>query len=523
MRGARRCGVVIVAAASAATTFLGSGFLGGGFLGATPASAAAAPADVITTVAGGGVAAFSTNAVSARAAALGQPLAAAVDASGNIVVADQNDNVIRVVADSTGTFYGQAMTRGDIYTIAGTGEANYTGDGGPARSATLWGPCGVAVDAAGDIAITDTGNSVVRFIPKSTGVAFGLFMTAGNIYDIAGNGLSSGYSGDGGQATTAELSSPDGIAFDPKGNLLVADTGNNVIRLVGQHAGTDLGISVTPGDIYTVVGNSNFGYSGDGGPAVDATLSLESFSGLATDARGDLILADGGNSVVRMVAAFSGFYGSTAVTAGDIYTIIGNSIEGYRGNRRNARTAELDTPQGVAVDSSGDILVADSANNVVRLVAASNGRPFDVAAKAGDIYGLAGNAATGFSGDGKRPTLAELNSPSAVAVGPSGDVVIVDNGNNVIREIAPPPPVVVALAPSSGPSTGGTRVTVLGRDLTGATSVLFGSKAALGVSVVSSKKIVVTAPAGTGNVTVTVSTASGQSAAAPGATFSYQG
>ncbi|HLX86949.1 MAG TPA: hypothetical protein VKR22_00605, partial [Acidimicrobiales bacterium] len=286
--------------------------------GSSPASAAAAAGDVISTVAGGGAMTAPPNGAAATAEMLGQPLDATVDRSGNIVVADQNDNVIRVVAGSTGTFYGRAMSRGALYTVVGTGTANYTGDGGPAAAATLWGPNGVVVDSAGDLIITDTGNNEVRFVPRATGVYFGLFMTAGDIYDIAGNAQSSGYAGDGGQATAALMSSPDGLALDPQGNLLVADTGNDVVRLVGNHAGPDLGVAVTPGDIYTVAGNGNFGYSGDGGPAAAATLNLQSFSGVATDAQGDLILADGGNSVVRMVAAQSGSYATMPVTAGDI-------------------------------------------------------------------------------------------------------------------------------------------------------------------------------------------------------------
>ena len=130
-----------------------------------------------------------------------------MDGAGNLLIADTGNNRVRVVAASTGTFYGQAMTAGDIYTVAGDGTGGFSGDGGPATSAELDYPAGVAVDGAGNLVIADTGNNRVRVVAASTGTFYGQAMTAGDIYTVAGDGTG-GFSGDGGPATSAELDQP---------------------------------------------------------------------------------------------------------------------------------------------------------------------------------------------------------------------------------------------------------------------------------------------------------------------------
>jgi hypothetical protein len=147
------------------------------------------------------------------------------------VIADSDNSRIRVVAASTGSFYGRVMTAGDIYTIAGDGTQGFSGDGGPATSAEVYEPEGVAVDAAGNLVIGDTGNERVRVVAASAGSFYGQAMTAGDIYTIAGDG-SYGFSGDGGPATSAELYSPTGVAVDAAGDVLIADSFNNRIRMV---------------------------------------------------------------------------------------------------------------------------------------------------------------------------------------------------------------------------------------------------------------------------------------------------
>ena len=196
-----------------------------------------------------------------------QACGAAVDRFGNIVVTDTGHDRLRVVAARTGTFYGQAMTAGDIYTVAGTGKDGFTGNGGPAISAELSAPEAVAVDSAGNLVLAELGNSDIRVIPVRTGTFYGRAMTAHHIYVVAGIGGHEGFSGDGGPATSALLRPVGAVALDGAGNLVIGDTMNNRIRVVAESTGTFYGQAMTAGDIYTVAGTGTGGFSGDGGPA----------------------------------------------------------------------------------------------------------------------------------------------------------------------------------------------------------------------------------------------------------------
>ena len=336
----------------------------------------------IITVAGNGTAGYSGDNGPATAAELNHPDGVAVDAAGDLFIADADNNVIREVVKATG----------DIITVAGNGTAGYSGDNGPATAAELNYPNGVAVDAAGDLFIADTGNNVIREVVKATG----------DIITVAGNGTA-GYSGDNGPATAAELNYPTGVAVDAAGDLFIADTGNNVIREVVK----------ATGDIITVAGNGTAGYSGDNGPATAAELNCP--DGVAVDAAGDLFIADTDNSVIREVVK----------ATGDIITVAGNGTAGYSGDNGPATAAELDDPDGVAVDAAGDLFIADSDNNVIR----------EVVKATGDIITVAGNGTAGYSGDNGPATAAELNHPDGVAVDAAGDLFIADTGNNVIREV----------------------------------------------------------------------------------------
>jgi hypothetical protein len=159
------------------------------------------------------------------------------DAAGNLVIADSANNRIRVVAATSGTFYGQAMTAGDIYTVAGTGTAGYSGDGGPAASAELRDPLGVSLDGAGNLLIADTGNERVRLVAATSGTYYGQAVTAGGIVTVAGNGLA-GFYGDSHLASSARLDNPQATAVDSSGNLLIADTGNGRVREVSGQVRT---------------------------------------------------------------------------------------------------------------------------------------------------------------------------------------------------------------------------------------------------------------------------------------------
>jgi trimeric autotransporter adhesin len=240
----------------------------------------------------------------------------------NLYIADAGNNVIRKV-----------NTSGSITTIAGNNTEGYSGDNGLATSASLYAPSSVAVDSAGNLYIADSGNNRVREVAATTGI----------ITTIAGTGTP-GYSGDNGAAVSATLNKPSAVVEGSTGTLYVLDTGNNVVRLLN-----------TTGTITTIAGNGTAGYSGDNGPATSATL--HSPYGLNIDNSGNLYIADSGNNVVRIVS-----------TTSIISTIAGNGTAGYSGDNGAAISATLDNPQGVTIDSQGNIYISDQGNNRVREV-----------------------------------------------------------------------------------------------------------------------------------------------------------
>jgi hypothetical protein len=185
----------------------------------------------IYTIAGNGTQGYSGDGGPATSAQLGFPTGVAVDGAGNVVINDQGSNTVRVVAGQTGTFYGRAMTSGDIYTVAGNGHPGYAGDGGPAATSQLDDPNAVTVDRAGNLVIADAFNNRVRAVAAASGTFYGVPMTAGDIYTVAGTGAA-GLSGDGGPGTGAELDEPTGVAIDDAGNLVIADSFNERIRLL---------------------------------------------------------------------------------------------------------------------------------------------------------------------------------------------------------------------------------------------------------------------------------------------------
>jgi sugar lactone lactonase YvrE len=361
------------------------------------------------------------------------PAAVAVDAAGNVVVADAGQDRVWVVADHTGTFYGQAMRAGKLYAVAGTGTVGFAGDGGPATSAELNGPAGVAVDAAGNLVVSDLGNNRVRVVAASTGTFYGQPMTAEDIYTIAGNGTQ-GFAGDGGPATGAELHAPGGVAVDAAGDVLVADQGNWRIRAVAASTGTFYGRAMTAGNIYTIAGNGDIFYSGNGRPATSAQFG--SLPDVALGAAGNMLIADQENDRVRVVAGSTGTFYGQAMTAGNIYTVAGNGLRGFSGDGRPATRAKLSSPDAVAADAAGNLLIADSANNRVRVVADSTGSFYGRSMTAGNIYTIAGNGRLGFSGDGGPATKAKLAGPAGLAVDAFGNVLIAAQGNQRIRVVA---------------------------------------------------------------------------------------
>ncbi len=387
----------------------------------------------IYTIAGTGTAGYTGDGNPAIGAQVSVPGGVTADAAGNLVIADTGNNAVRVVAGQDGTFYGQQMTTGDIYTIAGTGTAGYTGDGNPAARAELNGPQGLTVDRSGNVVVADTGNYRVRVVAAGTGAFYGKNMTAGDIYTVAG-GTPTGLIGDGGPATAARLSLPYGATLDAAGNLVIADTGDNRIRVVPASTGTFYGQAMTGSHVYTVAGTGSPGFSGEGHPAT--TAKLRSAEGVAVDAAGNLVLADTGNNRIRVVAAATGkFYGKN-MTAGDIYTVAGTGTAGYTGDGGPATSARLAAPASVTTDANGNLVIADSANSVIRVVAGQDGTFYGQQMTTGDIYTIAGTGTAGYTGDGNPATSARLYYPQGVTADSAGNLVIADTGNSVIRMVA---------------------------------------------------------------------------------------
>jgi uncharacterized protein (TIGR03437 family) len=282
---------------------------------------------IITTVAGNGAQSFAGDGGAATAASLNYPDGIAVDASGNLFIADSGNYRVRKVSAS-----------GVITTIAGNGNSGFSGDGGPATAASLNFPWGIAVDASGNLFVADITNNRIRKVSAG-----------GIITTVAGGGT--GGLGDGGQATAASLSGPLGVAVDATGNLFIADSGNYRIRKVSAS-----------GIITTVAGNEDYGFSGDGGPATAAFLDYP--DALAVDASGNLFIADTDNYRIRKVSA-----------GGIITTVAGNGDYVFYGDGGPATAASLAEPTDVAVDAYGNLFIVDRDNQRIREVIQSSPSP----------------------------------------------------------------------------------------------------------------------------------------------------
>ncbi len=385
-------------------------------------------AGYIYDLAGNGTSGY-TNGVLATSAELSSPGSVAFDPSGDLVIGDSGNNYVRFVPASSGTYYGQSMTANYIYTIAGVSWCGDGGNGGPASSAWVCYPV-VAVDSAGDLLIADTWINDVRIVAASSGTLAGQSVTAGDIYQIAGNSDAT-YSGNGVPAAQAELNDPNAVRVDAAGDVIITDYENHAVRFVPASSGTFFGQSMVAGDIYTIAGTGSAGYSGDGAPATSAHLNGP--HGAATGATANLAIADSGNNVIRFVPSASGTYFGRAMTADDIYTVAGNGTEGYTGNGGPGTSAELNGPSSVAIDSAGGIVIADCWNEVVRYLAPANGTYYGQAMTAGDIYTIAGNGSTGYTGNGGPATSAEFNGLYNVFLDSAGDLLLADSNNNVVR------------------------------------------------------------------------------------------
>ncbi len=393
------------------------------------------PDGTIATVAGNGIGAYSGDGGPATMASLYAPEDVAVDKAGNLYIADAGNNRVRKVAtdgtivtvagngdsgssgdggpatgaavephgvalDPAGNLYIADLANcrirevgigGTMTTIAGTGTPGYSGDGGPATSAAITFPAGVAVDRAGNVYITDFGNERVRKVTAN-----------GTIVTVAGNGTFGGSAGDGGAAVNAEFDYPRGVAVDTAGNLFFADEENNRIREMA-----------TDGTIATVAGSGSQGYSGDGGLAIAAALYDP--SGVAVDAENNIYIADDGNGRIRKI-----------IPNGQITTVAGTGSFGFGGDGGPATKATFSGPIAVAVDLAGNLYIADAGNGRIRRVALD-----------GTITTVAGTGAdSGDLGDGGLAINARLSAPNGVAVDPAGNLYIADTGDSRIRRVA---------------------------------------------------------------------------------------
>ncbi len=338
-----------------------------------------APAQLVTTIAGNGVAGGAGDNGAAALAQLLAPRAVAVDARGNVYVADTTHRIRRIAPS------------GQITSFAGNGIVGNAGDGGLALDANLNQPRGLAVDSAGNVYIADTLNHRIRKVTAADG----------KIATLAGMGIE-GNRGDGEAATQAELSFPTGVAVDSQGNVYVGDTGNHRVRK----------INVSDGKISTIAGNGEVGFSGDGGPAAQAKLFAP--VGVAVDVQNNVYFVDQGNQRIRRVSS-----------DGTITTFAGTGATTYNGDDRLANTANINEPRLIALDAAGDLYVADQGNHRIRKIARGTNL----------ITTVAGSGVQGFGGDNSAPNGALLSIPQGVAVDAQGNVFIADTGNNRVRKV----------------------------------------------------------------------------------------
>jgi sugar lactone lactonase YvrE len=351
--------------------------------------------NIMVNVAGDGSQSDAVDGILATSSSVAEPTGTAIDADGNIYIADGLHHRIRLVTKSTGI-----MT-----TFAGTGEPAFSGDGGLATAAALNLPRAVVLDSAGNLYIADTNNHRIRKVTKSTG-----FITT-----VAGTGVA-GFSEDGILATLSKLFSPNGVAVDAEDNLFIADTYNHRVRKVTLSTGI---ISAVAGD----------GFQGLGGELATNAGLYYPFN-IALDTDGNVYIADSYDNAIRKVTKKTGFI-STIVGA---ITASGSAPPGFSGDNGDAKLASLNTPTGLAVDAGGNIFIADFVNNAIRLWTKDTGIITTVAGRGDSLV------------DGSDATAFKLNGPVNVNISPSGTLYISDTNANYIRSFTP------KVAPTSAPT-----------------------------------------------------------------------
>lgn len=390
--------------------------------GATPLTASGYS---ISTVAGTGGLGFSGDGAAATLAKLNWPGGIATDPSGNLYIPVVNDNRIRVLnqQSTTQTFFGVSICAGCIKTVAGTGALGFSGDGGPALSATMAHPSAVALDASLNLFFADQQNNRVRRIDAITGII--TTVVGSGLLGSGGCGAGGGgtFTGDGGPATSATLTCPQAVAFDTAGNMYIGDTNNNRVRVVNNQSTTQtiLNQSVCSLCIKTVAGNGTGNYSGDAGQAISAGVHWP--ISMVIDPTGIMYIADFSNNRVRKV-----------LTSGVISTFAGNGTAGYSGDAGLATSAMISAPYAVAL-SRGLLYIVEGGNNVIRVVY-PNG---NIGTEAGN-YALSPNSSStwlsgGYIGDSGPAVNALLNNPIGIAFDSVGNYYVGDLFNNRVRKV----------------------------------------------------------------------------------------
>ena len=338
-----------------------------------------------TVAAGNGDAIYSGDGGPATGAGLVDPTGVAVAYDGTIYLADRDGHRIRRIG-----------TDGVITTVAGTGVAGFSGDGGPATSAQFDQPTGIAIAPDGTIFVADQFNNRIR-----------RFTVGGTITTVAGNGTQ-GFSGDGGRPTDASINQPTYVAVRPDGTVFFTDWGNHRVRSFGHQLRPNGSVSYT---IRTVAGNGQGDFSGDGGPATNAALNQP--SGIAFDRSGNIYIADTANQRIRLIGV-NGF----------IYTYAGIGTAGFGGDGGLAQTAQLNRPVEIAFSREGELLIAEGENRRVRRVTSS-----------GVISTIAGGGGTNYLAEGGIATRTSLGFLSGVAVSPDGSILVTDLENSRLVRI----------------------------------------------------------------------------------------
>jgi len=344
---------------------------------AVPAGASAAvPAPTLKLLAGTGVPGYLGDGGPAVGAQFDAPMGVAVDAAGDVLVADLSNRIRKITPD------------GVVTTVAGSGIAGFAGDGGPATNAQLNHPTGVVVDATGGILIADQHNYRIRRVDPS-----------GTITTVAGTGFSGYGMGDGEPAVNVGLNLPTTLALDAEGGILVAEMGERRVRRIDPD-----------GTISTVAGDSGSGYDGDNKPATEASLTKP--TGVAVTAAGDVLIADQGDHRVRRVDP-----------SGVIHTIAGTGVGATTGDGGPASAASLNYPTSLLMDRSRRVLIAEG--DRVRAIE-----------RDGTINTVAGGGKTA-PANGLLATSAVLSSPTGMVIDGSGSVVVATTGSNQLWKLRP--------------------------------------------------------------------------------------